>query len=107
MKTFLCVPRNLLAAVIVLLTASAWHPFVAAEAGSQSAGQPQSAATININEASAARIAEVLDGIGEKRAQAIVDYREKHGAFESLDDLAAVKGVGEKTLEDNAGRITF
>ncbi|HSG61103.1 MAG TPA: ComEA family DNA-binding protein [Pseudomonadales bacterium] len=62
---------------------------------------------VDINTASAEVIAQALNGIGLKRAQAIVDYREKHGAFQSLADLEAVKGVGSATLSRNQDRILF
>jgi competence protein ComEA len=60
------------------------------------AGEP-----ININTADAAAIAASLNGIGESKARAIVDYREKHGPFKSADELVNVKGVGLKTVEKN------
>jgi competence protein ComEA len=46
-----------------------------------------------------------LKGIGHKKAQAILAYREKIGAFKSLDDLKKVKGIGEKVLMDNKERL--
>ena len=39
-----------------------------------------------------------LPGIGEKRAQAIVAYREEHGPFQSVEDLTRVSGIGEGIL---------
>ena len=62
---------------------------------------------VNINEADAAEIADTLVGIGMSRAQAIVQYREEHGQFTSLDDLVDVKGVGEATIVNNKDRIRF
>ncbi|MGV6806912.1 MAG: ComEA family DNA-binding protein [bacterium] len=63
------------------------------------------ASSVNVNTASAEEIAEVLDGIGLKRAEAIVEYRNAHGKFTSADQLLQVKGVGEKTLEKNRDAI--
>jgi len=40
-----------------------------------------------------------LPGIGTKTAAAIVEYRDRHGAFEQLEDLAKVRGIGSKTVE--------
>ena len=55
------------------------------------------AAPVNINEADASEISAALKGIGMKKAQAIVDYREKYGSFTTAEDLALVKGIGAKT----------
>ncbi|MDO5610810.1 MAG: ComEA family DNA-binding protein [Pseudomonadota bacterium] len=63
------------------------------------------AETININTADAETLAAELDNIGRVRAQAIVDYRRKHGAFRSIEALALVNGVGIKTVERNRERI--
>lgn len=56
--------------------------------------------TININTASASQLAEFLPGIGEKKANNIVEYRESAGQFVSVDDLINVDGIGKKTLEN-------
>ena len=53
---------------------------------------------ININTATIAELTR-LSGIGEVKAQAIVDYREQNGQFKSVDELINVPGIGEKTLE--------
>ncbi|WP_284140460.1 MULTISPECIES: helix-hairpin-helix domain-containing protein [unclassified Virgibacillus] len=42
---------------------------------------------------------EQLNGIGPKKAEAIIQYREEHGQFRKLEDLLEVSGIGEKTLE--------
>ncbi|HLS82051.1 MAG TPA: ComEA family DNA-binding protein [Steroidobacter sp.] len=63
------------------------------------------AGPVDINQADAATIARELQGVGLSRAQAIVDYREKNGAFKSVDDLRKVKGVGARTLELNRANI--
>lgn len=60
--------------------------------------------TVDINKASAEEIAE-LDNIGPKKAKEIVEYREKNGAFKSLDDLQGVKGIGKATIEKNRDRM--
>ena len=61
--------------------------------------------TVNVNEADAETMAGVLTGIGVRRAQAIVDYREQYGRFYSAEELTAVKGIGQATIEKNLSRI--
>lgn len=57
----------------------------------------QVTAKININKADAETLATVK-GIGSKKAEAIVAYREENGNFKSIDDLTNVKGIGAKRL---------
>tara|TARA_B100000886_G_C20335992_1_gene454519 strand:- start:677 stop:949 length:273 start_codon:yes stop_codon:yes gene_type:complete len=63
---------------------------------------------VNINQASV-NILMTLHGLAEKKAEAIVAYREAHGEFSSVDDLVVVKGIGKKLLEklkaNNPNRI--
>jgi len=53
---------------------------------------------ININKATGQQLS-VIKGIGEKKAQAIIDYREVNGDFADLNELVNVKGIGEATLK--------
>lgn len=62
---------------------------------------------VNINTADAASIAAAMKGIGLAKAEAIVAYRQTHGAFKSLDQLAEVKGIGLKTIEKNRDTLTI
>lgn len=78
-----------------------------AQAAGQEAPLSGDLVQVNINEADAATIADALVGIGMSRAQAIVEYREEHGDFRSLEDLVDVKGVGEATIANNKDRIRF
>jgi competence protein ComEA len=59
------------------------------------------AGPVNINTADATTLARELSGIGLKRAQAIVDYRLKHGPFKSAEELRLVKGIGPAALQKN------
>ncbi|HHQ4930974.1 MULTISPECIES: ComEA family DNA-binding protein [Aeromonas] len=59
---------------------------------------------VNLNTASINELT-ALKGIGEKKAQAIVDYREKQGKFTTVDQLADVSGIGPATLEANRDMI--
>lgn len=63
--------------------------------------------TINVNTASAQELAATLTGVGESRAQAIVDYRQAHGDFVDLDELMAVRGIGDYVIEINRKKIFF
>ncbi len=60
---------------------------------------------VDINTADAKTLAEGLNGIGMSKAEAIVAYRDEHGPFASADDLAKVKGVGDRTVERNRDLI--
>ena len=60
---------------------------------------------ININTAMISELQSVK-GIGPKTAAAIVAYRDKHGTFNSVDDLEEVKGIGEKSLMKFKGELT-
>ncbi|HIC91599.1 MAG TPA: helix-hairpin-helix domain-containing protein [Syntrophaceae bacterium] len=59
---------------------------------------------VNINTATAEELM-TLKGIGEKKAHAIIEYREAHGPFESIDDLKNVKGIGDKIFESIKSEI--
>ncbi|HSS64781.1 MAG TPA: ComEA family DNA-binding protein [Gammaproteobacteria bacterium] len=61
---------------------------------------------VNINTADAQALAEAINGVGLKRAEAIVSYRNQNGPFKSVDELVQVQGVGEKTLEKSRERLT-
>jgi competence protein ComEA len=60
---------------------------------------------VDINAADVATLDRLLEGIGEKKAQAIVDWREKHGPFKTIYDLEQVSGIGSKTIERNKLRL--
>ncbi len=62
---------------------------------------------VNINTADPQTLAEQINGIGLTKAQAIVDYREQHGRFNSIDELTRVKGIGDKTLERNRQNLSL
>ena len=56
---------------------------------------------VNINVADAPTLAKSLNGVGEKKAEAIVQYRNANGSFQKIVDLLKVKGIGESLLEKN------
>lgn len=63
-------------------------------------------AAVDINTASQSQL-EVIKGIGPAKAKAIVEYRDKHGAFKSLDDLANVKGFGKASVAKIKGELSL
>ena len=64
-----------------------------------------SAQQVNINTADAEAIASTLKGVGMKKAQAIINYRETYGPFHDIEELTEVKGIGQATLNKNNGLI--
>lgn len=93
MKTFTAIPRSL--TLGMLLAAATLF------------GTAAAADRININTADAATIDAGLLNIGRAKAEAIVAYREQHGAFKTPEQLAQVKGIGLKTVEKNRDRLEF
>jgi len=61
----------------------------------------QSLFAVNVNTADAVAIAEELNGVGVKKAQAIIEYRKANGEFKTIESLTEVKGIGLKTVEKN------
>ena len=61
---------------------------------------------VNINTADAEELA-TLKGIGSSLAQRIVDYREQHGAFKSVDEIKNVRGIGQNKFDDFKDKITI
>jgi len=99
--------RNLITALFTALLFCMSHTALANDSADESAEQMNTqTVTVNVNEADAATLANALVGIGITRAQAIVDYREKHGPFYSAEELTAVKGIGKSTIARNLARIT-
>ena len=93
LKTWLKVGQHLLRAAVVASTLPA-----------MAAGSPSG--PIDLNTADAPALARALAGVGPAKAQAIVEYRRRHGPFKSVDELALVKGIGPRTLERNRDRLT-
>ncbi len=62
-------------------------------------------AAVNINTATKEELTS-LKGIGEKRAQDIIDYRTKNGPFKSVDDLQKVPGIGPGTMKQIRSELT-
>ncbi|WP_061708226.1 helix-hairpin-helix domain-containing protein [Pseudenterobacter timonensis] len=62
---------------------------------------------VSINQAPAEELARVMNGVGLKKAQAIVSYREEYGPFKTLDDLKQVPGMGSALVERNLSHLTL
>ncbi|WP_447871865.1 ComEA family DNA-binding protein [Serratia fonticola] len=112
---FTVIRQLLLAAALFGLIGSS---AIAAEKPSQ--GQPQAAvvspkvsleaqsegeAKVSINQADAEALATVLNGVGLKKAEAIVRYREQNGPFSEIDQLQEVPGIGPSLVERNRDRL--
>ena len=69
------------------------------------AGEKEQAQQIDLNRAEA-WLLEALPGIGEVRAQAIIDYRELNGLFSNINELTKVTGIGTTTYEQIKHLIT-
>lgn len=63
------------------------------------------AGPVDINTADAATIARELNGVGDSRAQAIVEFREKNGRFAAPEDILKVSGIGPQVLKLNRDNI--
>ncbi len=85
-------PPTRAAAPVEQTTVPAQSATLPASSGSSTS---QSAGLVNINTATVAEL-KTLPGIGDVLAQRIVDYREAHGAFSSIEELMQVSGIGEK-----------
>lgn len=87
---------------VMLLMCNPW-----AAAADRSEAAVSVALTTNINEDDAQTMARVLEGVGLRKAEAIVAYREQHGRFYLVEELTAVKGIGKSLVQRNAARIVL
>jgi competence protein ComEA len=69
------------------------------------AGELSSPQKIDLNRAEV-WLLDALPGIGQGRAQTIVDYRNQNGPFRRIEDLLNIQGIGESTLDEMRGFIT-
>ena len=61
---------------------------------------------INLNTATASDL-QKLNGIGEKKAEQIIAYRQEKGSFKSIDELKEVSGIGDKTFAAIKDQLTI
>lgn len=78
-----------------------------ASGGKAAANNPadEAESVVSINTGSAEDLARILNGVGLKKAQSIVSYREEFGPFKELDQLQEVPGIGEALVERNRQHI--
>ena len=69
-------------------------------------GESSNCSRVNINTASAGTLDDCLSGIGPAYSQKIVEYREAHGGFKSIEEIQEVRGIGPKTFEKIKDQIT-
>jgi competence protein ComEA len=100
MKKLICI---LMLAVVTWFTYSgASLAAISFDAASDSAQMKMQ--KVNLNTATADQLV-TLPGVGKKKAAAIIEYRKINGKFKSIQDLAEVKGIGEKMIEKLNGRL--
>ena len=64
------------------------------------------AEAININTADKDALMSAIKGVGEKRAEAIIAYREQNGPFKSIEELTEVRGLGASIVEKNMDNLS-
>lgn len=60
---------------------------------------------IDLNKANLSSLIGSFKGIGKKRAEAIISYRESHSGFKSIEELADVKGFGQHFVTANQEKL--
>lgn len=87
-------------------TSSATSNNADVSAASEDSASSASGGQVNINTASATEL-QKLNGIGEKKAQQIIAYRQEKGGFKSIDELKEVSGIGDKTFAAIKDQLTI
>lgn len=93
--------KTIVSAIVFAISLLLSPPIIAQD------GEQVTPVEVNINTAEAEELDKYLDGIGKAKAQAIIDYRNANGAFESVDDLKGVKGIGTSIVDKNRDRIVL
>lgn len=82
-------------------------PGMSSGMGQNSSSYSSQGVKVNINTASVKELDDALPGIGPTLAQRIVEYRELHGPFRSVEDLKNVSGIGERRFEQIKDLVTI
>ena len=101
--------KSLVLTLVAGLALGFMAPSYAAEAAHHSSHASKPAAAVgmvDINKADATQLM-TLKGVGKKRAEAIIAYRQAHGSFQSVDDLKNVKGLSQKVIDSNKDHLTI
>ncbi|RZM14264.1 competence protein [Lactobacillus delbrueckii] len=86
--------------------ASSTSASASASSVSSSTSGAASGDLINLNTATASDL-QKLNGIGEKKAEQIIAYRQEKGSFKSIDELKEVSGIGDKTFAAIKDQLTI
>ncbi|NDA54401.1 MAG: helix-hairpin-helix domain-containing protein [Actinobacteria bacterium] len=81
---------------------ASWRP---SSVGSRSTSGVSAPRLVNINRASVAEL-DQLPGVGPSTARAIVEHRERHGPYATVDDLLAVRGIGPAKLVEMRAMVS-
>lgn len=104
--------RQWISALTLATLTSLSFSLLAADPAKPSVEQPAAelaakVASVNLNTADAETLQRELSGIGLVKAKAIVEYRDAHGPFASVDELLEVKGIGAAILEKNRDKLSL
>lgn len=95
-------PLTYVRAAIVTLAIAASIPSLSFAADASECTKP-----VNLNKADSVTLSKCVAGLGPKKAEAIVAYRTEHGGkFKSVDEIASIKGIGQKRAEKLKPQLT-
>ena len=90
---------------MIMVPAQAAETTAAEPAKATAESSQRAAEQVSLNQASAEELAAALNGVGIKKAEAIVSYREQYGAFTAIEQLKEVPGMGNALVERNLSRL--
>ena len=95
------------ASVATTVETKAEAPAAQSKAAVPAKASDEEGTRVSINNASAEELARAMNGVGLKKAQAIVSYREEYGPFKTVEDLKQVPGMGNSLVERNLAVLTL